>query len=255
MVVAEVSPPAFSSHAESASAHLGPAQRPDGLVGAPGHATTDPLVDLSQRQFADHVSLYIILAKKVVVLDRLRGRLEARLGLIGEWFSRIESTPTAWTIVGLVFSVISGVAYSHQGYVGQLVGGIMILVAGWFDLVDGAVARVTAKVTKRGAFLDSTLDRVAELAIFLGILASGLAPPWLVLTALSLSLLVSYTRAKGDALGIRLSGVGIGERSERLLILAVASIAGYASWGVILVAVVAGYTFVERTFKAIKSLG
>ncbi|MGD0013026.1 MAG: hypothetical protein ABSD56_01170, partial [Bryobacteraceae bacterium] len=75
-----------------------------------------------------------------------------------------------------------------------------------------------------GAFLDSTLDRVAEVAIFLGILAGGLAPPMLVLSALSLSFLVSYTRAKGDALGIRLSGVGIGERSERLLILAIASI-------------------------------
>jgi archaetidylinositol phosphate synthase len=195
------------------------------------------------------------LTEKVVVLDRLRGKLEAHLGLVGGWFSRIEGSPTAWTIVGLAFSVMSGVAYSYQGYDGQLVGGIMILVAGWFDLVDGAVARVTARVTKRGAFLDSTLDRVAEVAIFLGILAGGLAPPLLVLTALSLSLLVSYTRAKGDALGIRLSGVGIGERSERLLILAVASIAGYASWGVILVAVVAGYTFIERTFRAVKSLG
>lgn len=195
------------------------------------------------------------MAEKVVVLDRLRGRLEAHLGLIGEWFSRVEASPTAWTIVGLVFSVLSGIAYSYLGYHGQLVGGVMILVAGWFDLVDGAVARATARVSKRGAFLDSTLDRVAEVAIFIGILAGDLAPPVLVLIALSLSLLVSYTRAKGDALGIRLSGVGIGERSERLLILAVASIAGYAIWGVILVAAVAGYTFIERTLRAVRNLG
>ena len=189
------------------------------------------------------------------MLDRLRGRLEAYLGLVGEWFSRAEPSPTAWTIVGLVIAILAGVAYSYPGYDGQLVGGVMILVAGWFDIVDGAVARVTARISIRGAFLDSTLDRVAEVAIFLGVLAGGLAPPLLVLTALSLSLLVSYTRAKGDALGVRLSGVGIGERSERLLILAVASIAGYASWGVVLVAVVAGYTFLERTFRAVRILG
>jgi len=156
---------------------------------------------------------------------------------------------------GLVFSILSGFAYFHAGYWGQSAGGILILAAGWFDIVDGAVARVTGNVSKRGAFLDSTLDRVAEVAIFLGILAGGLAPPELVLSALSLSLLVSYTRAKGDALGIRLSGVGIGERSERLLILAVASIAGYSWWGVVLVAFVAGYTFLERTYRAFRILG
>jgi archaetidylinositol phosphate synthase len=189
------------------------------------------------------------------VLDRLRGRLEECLGLVGEWFSRVEASPMAWTIAGLAFSVLSGVAYSYAGYNGQLVGGVLILATGWFDIVDGAVARVTGRVSRRGAFLDSTLDRVAEVAIFLGMLAGGLAPPALVLTALSLSLLVSYTRAKGDALGITLSGVGIGERSERLLILAVASISGYADWGVILVAVVAGYTFLERTFRAARALG
>lgn len=189
------------------------------------------------------------------MLDKLRGRFEAYLRLVGEWFSRIEASPTAWTVVGFAFSVLSGVAYSFAGYDGQLVGGVLILTAGWFDVVDGAVARVTGNVSKRGAFLDSTLDRVAEVVTFLGILIGGLAPPVLVLTAVSLSLLVSYTRAKGDALGISLSGVGIGERSERLLILAVASIAGYADWGVILVAVVAGYTFIDRTFRAVGILG
>ena len=189
------------------------------------------------------------------MLDRLRGRFEEYLRLIGEWFSRVEASPMAWTIVGLAFSALSGVAYSHSGYNGQLSGGILILTAGWFDIVDGAVARVTGRVSSRGAFLDSTFDRVAEVIIFLGILVGGLAPPVLVLIALSLSLLVSYTRAKGDALGIRLSGVGIGERSERLLILAVASLAGYAGWGVTLVAVAAGYTFLERTFRAVGALG
>lgn len=188
------------------------------------------------------------------MLDRLRERLEAYFELVGRTFSRVRSSPTGWTLVGLALSGISGIVFWNLSSGGQLAGGALILAAGWFDIVDGAVARVTGKASKRGAFLDSTLDRVAELFIFLGIFAGGLAPPIFVFSALSLSLLVSYTRAKGDALGIKLSGVGIGERSERLLILGIASLAGHCGWGIILVALVAGYTFLERTLKGIKFL-
>jgi len=188
------------------------------------------------------------------VLDRLRARLESNLRTVGNWFARIDSSPTAWTGVGLVISVIASVGYSTSGYEGQAVGGVLVLVAGWFDIVDGAVARVTGKTSKRGAFLDSTLDRVAEVALFGGIMLGGFSTPILVLLALSFSLLVSYTRAKGDALGVALSGVGIGERSERLLILAISSILGLVYWGVILVLIVALYTFLERTGRAVVSL-
>jgi len=188
------------------------------------------------------------------VLDRLRARLDSNLQSVGKWFAHLESSPTAWTIVGLLVSVLAAAAYSASGLRGEVVGGALVLVAGWFDIVDGAVARVTGRTSKRGAFLDSTLDRVAEVAVFAGILVGGYSLPILVLLALSLSLLVSYTRAKGDALGVALSGVGIGERSERLLILAVLSIAGLAYWGVLLVLVVALYTFLERTIRAVVSL-
>lgn len=188
------------------------------------------------------------------MLDRLRARLESNLLSVGKWFARLESSPTAWTIVGLLISILAGVAYATSGFRGEIVGGVLVLVAGWFDIVDGAVARVTGRTSKRGAFLDSTLDRVAEVAVFAGILLGGYSSPILVLLALSFSLLVSYTRAKGDALGVALSGVGIGERSERLLILAIFSILGLAYWGVLLVLVVALYTFLERTARGVASL-
>jgi archaetidylinositol phosphate synthase len=184
------------------------------------------------------------------VLDRLRSRLDSYLTGVGKAFSMASPSPTAWTAVGLVLSLLSGVAFYTSGYRGELLGGVLILAAGWFDVVDGAVARVTGKVSKRGAFLDSTMDRVAEVAVYSGILAGSYASPVLVLFALAGSLLVSYTRARGDALGVALSGVGIGERSERLLALAVLSIAGFAGWGVILVLVLAWFTFVERTARA-----
>lgn len=188
------------------------------------------------------------------MLDRLRARLETNLQSVGRWFARLESSPTAWTMVGLLMSVMAGAAYSTSGFRGEVVGGVLVLVAGWFDIVDGAVARVTGRKSRRGAFLDSTLDRVAEVAIFAGILLGSYSPSVLVLLALSFSLLVSYTRAKGDALGVALSGVGIGERSERLLILAILSIVGLAYWGVLLVLIVALYTFLERVARAVVSL-
>ncbi|MDG6916735.1 MAG: CDP-alcohol phosphatidyltransferase family protein [Nitrososphaerota archaeon] len=188
------------------------------------------------------------------MLDRLRGRLESSLRSVGTAFARVEGSPTAWTAVGLVLAVLAAAAYSTGRYPEELLGGVLILVGGWFDIVDGAVARVTGRVSKRGAFLDSTMDRVAEVALFVGILLGRFADPATVLLALSLSLLVSYTRAKGDALGVRLAGVGIGERSERLLIVAVSSLVGLLDWGLLLVIVVAGFTFVERTYTAAKGL-
>jgi len=188
------------------------------------------------------------------VLDRLRGRLQSYLTKVGRGFARVGLSPTAWTGVGLVVSIFAAAAYSTSGFYGEALGGVLILVAGFFDIVDGAVARVTGKTSSRGAFLDSTLDRVAEIALFLGILLGGFAPADLVLVSLALSLLVSYTRAKGDALGVALSGVGVGERSERLLVLAVSSIFGVVFWGVFVVALIAGYTFLERVYRAVRAL-
>lgn len=188
------------------------------------------------------------------MLDRLRTRLRSFLNSVGTLFARPKVSPTAYTLIGLAISFIAAAAYSTSGYSGELAGGVLVLAAGWFDIVDGAVAKVTGKASRRGAFLDSTLDRVSEVALFGGILLGGYSSPLLVLLALALSLLVSYTRAKGDALGVTLSGVGIGERSERLLIVAVSSILGLLWWGVILVLVVALYTFVERSYRAVRAL-
>lgn len=188
------------------------------------------------------------------MLDRLRTRLRSFLDSVGSLFARPGLSPTAYTAMGVATSFMAAGAYSATGFGWEFAGGVLVLVAGWFDIVDGAVAKFTGRVSPRGAFLDSTLDRVAEVAVFLGILLGGYSSPPLVLLALSLSLLVSYTRAKGDSLGVTLSGVGVGERSERLLILAVSSLLGLLWWGVILVAAVALFTFLERTFRAVRAL-
>ena len=96
-----------------------------------------------------------------------------------------------------------------------------LIIAGFFDAVDGAVARVTKKTSALGNFLDSVIDKVSEIIVFIGILIGNFTNPVLVLVTLSLAILVSYTRAKGDSIGVDLKGKGIAERAERILILAI----------------------------------
>jgi len=186
----------------------------------------------------------------VSLLNKLRATLDSAFLSTGRVFSRLGVTPTGWTFVGLSFALLSAVVYGKPGLGGQSLAGLLVLASGFFDIVDGAVARATGMMTKRGAFLDSTLDRLGEVAIYLGIMVGGYSNPEWVLLAITFSLLVSYTRARGEALGTKLSGVGIGERSERLLVLAVLSLVGLASYGVLVVAVVAILTFLQRTGTA-----
>jgi len=128
------------------------------------------------------------------------------------------------------------------------------LISGFFDVVDGNVARVTKQTSKKGAFF--------EVIIFGGIAFGNLANPFWCLVALGMSLLVSYTRARAESLGVELKGIGIGERAERLLILAIIGmipISTYQNqagmnWAVIIVSIVAGITLVQRIVATSKEL-
>src|SRR3989442_11833124 len=196
------------------------------------------------------LSIYNIPARLMPLLNKLSATLDSAFLLTGRGFSKLGVTPTGWTFVGLSFALLSALAYGNRGSPWQPLAGLLVLASGFFDIVDGAVARATGRMTKRGAFLDLTLDRLREVAICVGMMVGGYSSPDWVLVAITFSLLVSYTRARGEALGIKLSGVGIGERSERLLILAVLSIVGLASYGVLVVAVVAIPTFLQGTGNA-----
>ena len=158
-------------------------------------------------------------------------------------------SPNICTIISFTLAILSSLLYS-SAKVGimyaPIYGGIALLISGFFDIVDGSVARATKQVSSKGAFLDSTFDKVAETAIFLGILYGGFADDKLVLLALALSLLVSYTRARAESLKIELKGIGIGERAERLIVIAIFSIAGLTQYGIIVVAIIAGVTFIQR---------
>lgn len=176
---------------------------------------------------------------------------------LGLKFASSGLSANFWTGVGFVLSIASAAAYASAN-IGliypALFGGILLLVSGFFDIVDGSVARATKQISRKGAFLDSTFDKVAEVIVFLGILYGGLADPTMVLVALGLSLLVSYSRARAESLGIELKGVGIGERAERLIVIAAFSITGFTYYGIVIVAIIAGITFIQRVVSVVSHL-
>ena len=188
------------------------------------------------------------------MLNNLRNSLQPHLEKLGNSFASTGISPTGWSVIGLVFAFASAFFYGWNMEFSLIVGGIVLLAAGFFDIVDGQVARATKKITKTGGFLDSVFDKIAEVAIFFGILVGGFAEPYLVFLAISLSLLVSYTRSKAESLGIKLQGIGIGERAERLLVIAIVGIIGFMEYAVIIVIIIAGITFVQRIIIAVKEL-
>ncbi|QLH10732.1 CDP-alcohol phosphatidyltransferase family protein [Nitrosarchaeum sp. AC2] len=188
------------------------------------------------------------------MLNNLRGTLQPILEKIGKAFASTGFSPNFWTVVGLLFALASAVVYGMGIEFGLIIGGVLLLVSGFFDMVDGQVARITGKTSKKGSYLDSMFDKIAEVAIFLGLLIGGYAEPYLVMLAITLSLLVSYARAKSDALNINMQGIGIGERAERLLVIAIIGIIGYMEPAMMIVVVIAGITLVQRMITTAKNI-
>ena len=124
--------------------------------------------------------------------------------------------PTFYNLLGLSFGLLAGGLFV-AGQIG--LGGWAILLGGIADILDGRVARARGLASPKGAFIDSTLDRFAEVAAFIGLALwfreSTLALA-LALTGMGGSLLVSYTRARGESLGVNCTK-GIMQRAERLL--------------------------------------
>jgi len=135
--------------------------------------------------------------------------------------AKTSITPNTITWLGFLLSV-GAAALIVTGHL--LAAGLLVLVAGLFDLLDGALARRTNQVTHFGAVLDSTLDRLAEAVLLLGILIlyareQSVLGILLVGIALPSSLLVSYIRARAEALGLDCK-VGLFTRAERVIVLA-----------------------------------
>ena len=188
------------------------------------------------------------------MLNNLRDSLQPHLEKIGKGFASTGISPNGWSCIGLTFAFASAFIYGWNIEFSLIIGGIVLLIAGFFDIVDGQVARVSQKVTRTGGFLDSVFDKIAEVTIFLGILIGGFAEPYLVFLAITLSLLVSYTRSRAESLGVKLQGIGIGERAERLLVIAIIGIIGFMEYAIIIVIIIAGITLIQRIIVTVKAL-
>lgn len=188
------------------------------------------------------------------MLNKIRKDIEPLINSFALRLASVGLSPNALTLIGFSLAVLAGIIYALNAYISYayLYAGITLLLSGFFDIIDGSVARVTKRVSDAGAFLDSTLDRVSEVALFIGILASNVVNPLLIALALSLSLLVSYSRARAEGVGVNLQGIGIGERAERLIILAVSSIIAsiiateLMQYGIVIIVILAGITFAHR---------
>lgn len=181
---------------------------------------------------------------KLVTKSLERGFFAATNPISG-WLLRAHISPNTITTIGALLVVVSAAAFAY----GQIRwGGVLLLASGIVDTFDGEVARRGGKVSKFGAFYDSTLDRVGDGATFIGIAVFLMRAPGvayrvesvaLCMLAVLSSLLVSYARARAEGLGIECK-VGIVQRAERLLAIGIPSIlVGAGRNGIVLQVIVA----------------
>lgn len=164
----------------------------------------------------------------MIDLSKVRHALAERLTTpVARVLSRTGVTPNALTVLGLLVSVAAAVLIA-KGYF--LVGGVVALFAGVFDLLDGPLARISGKGTRFGALLDSTIDRLSEAVVIAGVMAYYVCHEgdWEILlayTAFVGSVMVSYLRARSEGLGIK-NEVGIFTRAERVIVMSVGLMIG-----------------------------
>ncbi len=168
-------------------------------------------------------------------------------GPLVPWLSKTGLTPDMLTWAGLVVTIIAAalIALNHL-----LIAGVLVLVAGLFDILDGALARSTNRTTRFGALLDSTFDRLSEALLFIGLLFLYLNGEHaleilLIFGVMVGSFLISYIRARSEGLGIECK-TGLFTRAERVIILALGLMLSQVLITLIVLAVFTFITVVQR---------
>jgi phosphatidylglycerophosphate synthase len=199
---------------------------------------------------------------------RLRTLFQPLVNLIAVVLIRFRLTPNMVTVFGAILATLTPFLMMNGEYV---LFGVIVFFVGLMDGVDGAIARITRKVTKWGGFLDSLLDRYGDSIIFISYLFNPVSAPLGSIEILSIqvriwaciaivgSLMVSYTRAKSEATGVKESDVGIAARSERLLILSITGILSLFNvyiviYGLIITAILANVTALQRIVHSYRIL-
>jgi CDP-diacylglycerol--glycerol-3-phosphate 3-phosphatidyltransferase len=183
-----------------------------------------------------------------VISERLGTWARQKMLVVGEFLGRLGVTPNMLTIAGFILNcIVAAIIASGRG---QL-GGVLLLFASGFDMLDGAVARSTGKTSRFGGFFDSTVDRYSEIIVYVGLLWYILGTDdWklgalLVLFSATGAVMVSYARARAEAAGWKAS-VGILARPERVVVLSLGLIIDRPMWALIILAVATNLTAVIR---------
>jgi len=178
--------------------------------------------------------------------------------------TRTRVTPNALTASGVTLCAAASVLVlfeNHSKLVFFWLAAVTFVVGSLLDILDGALARAGGKTTPFGAFIDSTTDRVSEgfmLAAIAYVLARHHHPVFVAVAMLAVagSFLVSYTRARAEALGLR-GDVGIGSRAERVVVITAGLVLapwGVLGWALVLLAATAWVTVVQRVLHVRKQL-
>ncbi|MGB9683428.1 MAG: archaetidylinositol phosphate synthase [Candidatus Bathyarchaeales archaeon] len=192
------------------------------------------------------------------MLTKLKAKVQSAMTAQAKAANTLGLTPNAVSAVGIVLALLSALAY-FSGRQNLFLAVVLLLLSGYCDMLDGALARLCQKTTPFGGFLDSLLDRYADSAVYAGIILGGFCTlPW-GLIALVGSLLVSYARARAEAAEIKMESVGLAERAERIIILAAASLTeiflkGAMEAGIIILAILTNLTVLQRSLHTYKKL-
>ena len=179
--------------------------------------------------------------------DQMRLRFKGLLDGIGRLLNRIGLMPNTMTILGLIGNTIGAILVARGD---MLWGGLLILAMGPVDALDGTMARLRGEPSEFGAFVDSVTDRYSELIIFGGLLffysqQGNWQGALLAFAAAGGSVLVSYVRARAQALGYD-TKVGILTRMERYLVLAPSLVLNIPMIGLWIIAIFANITALQR---------
>ena len=161
------------------------------------------------------------------MLTRLKQKIQSLLVTEARIARRSGLTPNRITVIGALLAFLSAFVYAkwQADHLLLLLATVLLLLSGFCDALDGVVARLYQEATVFGGFLDSMLDRYADAVVYVGIGLGRLCNLyWGLAAAIIGTLLVSYSRARAEAAGIKMESIGLAERAERLLILAVASL-------------------------------
>ena len=186
-------------------------------------------------------------AQRLTLTDLMRQLFKGILDPLGEFFNHLGIMPNTMTILGLIGNILGAVLVS-QGHL--TLGGILVLIMGPVDALDGTMARLRGMAGQFGAFVDSVTDRYSELVILGGLIyyyssqANQLGVLLAYLAAAG-SVLVSYIRSRGQSLGWD-TKVGILTRMERYLIIAPSLIFQIPMVGLWIIAIFANITALQR---------